>query len=242
VTRTALITGGSGALGRHVVKAFLDEGIRVHVPVFDAKEIEALEAFLDAGVSNVELHEDADLTDPQTVDRIVSEVEASTPEGRAPDILLNLAGGFAMAPIHETDPDTWNRMVAMNATTAFLCSRRVFRGMRAREWGRIVMVSALPALEGGESGLSAYGASKAAVLNLTRTLAREGGPHGITANAVLPSIIDTPANRDAMPDADTSTWIPPEEIARVCLFLAGDDARVVNGAALTLNLGEQDDS
>jgi len=238
VTRTALITGGSGALGRHVVKAFLNEGIRVHVPVFDAREIESLEAFLDAGVSNVELHEDADLTDPDTVDRIVSDVEASTPEGRGPDILLNLAGGFAMAPIHETEPDTWDRMVAMNATTAFLCSRRVFPGMRAREWGRIVMMSALPALEGGESGLSAYGASKAAVLNLTRTLAREGGPHGITANAVLPSIIDTPANRDAMPDADTSSWIPPEEIARVCLFLVGDDARVVNGAAVTLNLGE----
>lgn len=238
MTRTALITGGSGALGRHVVQTFLARGIRVHVPVFDPEEIEELEALLEAGTSNLELHRDADLTDPDAVDRIVSRIEASSAERGAPDILLNLAGGFFMAPVDETDPDAWDRMIAMNATTAFLCSRRVFPGMRARRWGRIVMVSALPALEGGGSGLSAYGASKAAVLNLTRTLAREGGPHGVTTNCVLPSIIDTPANREAMPGADTSGWIPPEEIARVCLFLAGDDARVVNGAAVTLNLGD----
>jgi NAD(P)-dependent dehydrogenase (short-subunit alcohol dehydrogenase family) len=99
-----------------------------------------------------------------------------------------------------------------------------------------VNVSAFPAIDRGKSGLSAYGAAKAAVLNLTQTLAKEGIGHGITVNAVLPSIIDTPANQAAMPNADRSTWLPPEEIASVLAFLASDDARILNGAALTLTL------
>jgi NAD(P)-dependent dehydrogenase (short-subunit alcohol dehydrogenase family) len=158
-------------------------------------------------------------------------------EGRSVEILFNLAGGFEMAPVEETEPGTWERLWQMNVTTAFLCSRTAFPGMKKQGWGRAVNVSALPAVERGQAGLSAYGAAKAAVLNLTGSLSREGVEEGITVNAVLPSIIDTPENREAMPDADTSTWLPPQEIAGVLVFLAADEARVVNGAALTLTLG-----
>jgi len=233
--KRVLITGGTGALGRHVVKRFLEAGAQVHVPVFTPDEADELQDFLGDGAEAVSLHPDADLTRPEVTEELMGAVGGPDPNG--PDILLNLAGGFAMSPITETSPETWERMIAMNATTAFLTSRAAFSAMKARGWGRIVNVSALPALEGGAAELTAYGAAKSAVLNLTRSLAREGAEVGITANAILPSIIDTPANRDSMPDADTSGWIPPAEIAHICHFLAGPRARVVNGAMLTLNLG-----
>lgn len=237
--RTVLVTGGSGQLGRHVVAYFLRRGARVHVPVFDPDERTALDRFLEtrqaADGERLVFHPDGDLADPDRVAAIFREV-ASGPGG-AVEILLNLAGGFAMAPIEETDPALWERMWRMNASTAFLCSKAAFPAMKAAGRGRIVNVSALPAVERGQAELSAYGAAKAAVLNLTWSLAREGAPHGITVNAVLPSIIDTPENREAMPDADPSTWVPPDEIAKVLGFLASDEARTVSGAELTLSLG-----
>ena len=231
--RIALVTGGGGALGRHVVREFLSAGARVHVPVFREEEGEELRAFLEDH-ERLSLHGDGDLTKSSEVARIVSEVEDRA--GRGPDILLNLAGGFSMAPIEETGDEEWEHLLAMNATTAFLCSRAVFPGMRERGWGRIVNMSALPALEGGGKGMSAYGAAKAAVLNLTGTLFREGMGHGITSNTILPSIIDTPANRAAMPDADHSTWVTPREIATLCRFLSTDAARAITGASLTMRL------
>lgn len=232
--RVALVTGGAGALGRHVVRRLLDAGADTHVPVLRTEEGDELREFLGRSPDHLTLHPDADLTQAPVVEGLMERVREGS--GRTPDIVLNLAGGFQMAPLEETDPGVWDRMLGMNATTAFLCSRAAFAGMLERAWGRIVNVSALPALEGGQEGLSAYGAAKAAVLNLTRTLAREGAGRGISVNAILPSIIDTPANRRAMPDADTGAWLPPEEIAEVLRFLLSDEARIVNGAALTLRL------
>lgn len=233
--RIALITGGSGQLGRAVVKRFLEAGARVHVPIFSEGEIPALEAHLGDGMSALHLHRDADLTDPDSVSRMFTDLERA--EGRGPDVLLNLAGGFAVSALEESEPDQWQRMWELNATTAYLASRAAFPGMRARRWGRILTVSALPALDRGARGMAAYGAAKSAVLNLTQTLAREGVEHGITANAILPSIIDTPANRESMPEADTATWLAPWDIAGVLLFLASEEGQIVNGAALPLTLG-----
>jgi NAD(P)-dependent dehydrogenase (short-subunit alcohol dehydrogenase family) len=176
-----------------------------------------------------------DLAEPEAAARVVAAIRET--DGTHPDVLLNLAGGFAMSPLEETGPDTWRRMWEINASSAFFTSRAVFPGMKESGWGRIVNVSAFPAIDRGKSGLSAYGAAKAAVLNLTQTLAKEGLGHGITVNAVLPSIIDTPANRAAMADADRSTWLPPAEVAGILAFLASAEARVVNGAAITLTLG-----
>jgi NAD(P)-dependent dehydrogenase (short-subunit alcohol dehydrogenase family) len=225
--RTALVTGGAGGLGRAVTGALLRAGARVHVPTFDEAEEEALARYLGDGVAAVTLHPGVDLTDP-------GQVEALAEALPRVDILFNLAGGFAMGPVHETAPEGWQRMMEMNASTAFLVTRALLPGMRQGRFGRIVNVSALPALEGGAAGMGAYGASKAAVLHLTRVVAREGREHGITCNAILPEIIDTPGNREAMPDADTGGWLDPEDIARVLLFLASDEARIVNGAALPL--------
>ncbi len=239
--RTVLVTGGTGGLGRHVVRAFVQAGARVHVPVLDDSEIAGVNELLGAAADRVRFHTGADLTEPGVVSRVVRAAHPATLDGdtvRGPDVVLNLAGGFAMGPVEGTDSDTWSHMMGINATTAFLTSRAAFPAMKSRGWGRIVNVSAFPAVRGGAAGLSAYGAAKAAVLNLTQTLAREGASHGITANAILPSIIDTPGNRSAMPEADTSHWIPPEEIAGVCLYLAGSRARIVNGATLTLTLGD----
>jgi NAD(P)-dependent dehydrogenase (short-subunit alcohol dehydrogenase family) len=233
--RIALVTGGTGALGRSVVERFLNEGAKVHVPVFAEDEVSGLRQHLGTAGEAVVFHRDGDLTDVDKVATIFAAIRKA--EGRGPEILLNLAGGFDSSPIEETEPAVWQRMWQMNATTAFLTSRAAFPGMKERGWGRVLNVSAFPALDRGRNGLSAYGAAKAAVLNLTQTLAREGAGHGITANAIVPSTIDTPANREAMPDADNSTWLPPEEMAGVLAFLASEEARLVTGAAITLTLG-----
>ncbi len=233
--RVTLVTGGSGGLGRGVVKVLLEAGARLHVPIYSDDEIPALEAFLGDGFSALHLHSDIDLTDEADVTALFDAIREA--EGDGPEAVVNLAGGFVMSPVDETDPGAWERMWRMNATTAFLVSRAAFPGMKARGRGRIVNVSALPALNRGQSGLSAYGAAKAAVLNLTHTLSLEGVEHGITVNAVLPSIIDTPGNRKAMPDADRAGWLDPVEIGRVIRSLLSDEAQIVNGAAIPLTLG-----
>jgi NAD(P)-dependent dehydrogenase (short-subunit alcohol dehydrogenase family) len=125
-------------------------------------------------------------------------------------------------------------MLRLNATTAFLCCRAALPQMRSMGRGRIINVAAHPALSGEGANMSAYSASKAAVWNLTQSLAREVGGTGITINAVLPSIIDTGANREAMPDADRSRWLAPADIARVMSWLASDEAAIVSGSALRL--------
>ena len=125
----------------------------------------------------------------------------------------------------------------MNATTAFLCSRAAVPLMKESGGGRIVNVAALPAVDRGAKEMSAYAASKAAVLNLTYSLARELRSAAISVNAVAPEILDTPENRRSNPDADTSRWVHPSEAARVIAFLAGEHARVVTGNVLVLARG-----
>jgi NAD(P)-dependent dehydrogenase (short-subunit alcohol dehydrogenase family) len=228
--RVALVTGGTGSLGRAVVARLVADAMDVHASWVTETEAAGLKEMLGWDVDRVHLHR-ADVTDPASVDRLVSAVVGEA--GRL-DVLANIVGGFAFAPLEETDPAVWHRMLALNATSAFLCCRAATPAMRRRKWGRIVNVAAAPALERGAANMSAYAASKAAVLNLTYSLARELGPSGITANAIVPSIIDTPANRKAMPDADTSTWLRPEEIAEVVAFLVSARATVVTGTAVNL--------
>jgi NAD(P)-dependent dehydrogenase (short-subunit alcohol dehydrogenase family) len=233
--RVTLVTGGTGQLGRHVVTRCLDEGARVHVPVFDPGEADSLREHLGDRHDRATLHLEGDLTDAARVDGIMSDIRQA--EGRSVEILLNLAGGFEMSAVEETRPEAWHRLWQMNATTAFLVSRAAVGPMKEAGWGRIVSVSAQPALEGGRAGVGAYAAAKSAVLTVTRTLALEGRERGVTANALVPTVIDTPQNREAMPGADTSRWLPPDEVAGVIAFLASDEARIVNGAAVTLDLG-----
>ena len=229
--RTVLVTGGTGSLGQAVVEHFLAEGARVVVPWVAEREAEALRATLPDAAKLTLLQ--ASVTDPEGAARVVA---AASEVGRLEAAVL-LVGGFAMNPVAETSRDTWDRMVALNATSVFQVAREVVPVLKENGGGRIVTVAAEPALDRGAKGMGAYAATKAAVVSLTRTLAREGGPHGITANAVAPRIIDTPANHRSMPDADTSTWLKPAEIAEVIGFLTGPRGGIVNGSVLTLSRG-----
>ncbi len=224
-----LVPGGGGGLGQSVVRYFMERGAEVHVPLLPGEDSAPLEDGDgdSARPGKLHVHRVGDLADPESVHALFAAIPS-------PQVLLHLAGGFAMAPVDETEPAVWDRMLRMNATSLFLVARSAFAGMKALGWGRIISVSALPALHHGAANMSAYAASKAAVLNLTQTLAREGGPHRITANAILPSIMDTPGNRSAMPDADRTTWIRPAEVAEVLGFLASPAGGVITGAAIPL--------
>lgn len=226
--RTVLVTGGTGFLGEGVVERFLEDGWRVVVPWVSEDEVPRL---MDRVGNPPELVTfKADVTDPESVSRLL---EAA---GELHAAVL-LVGGFAMSPLAETNPGTWERMVALNATSVFQVARQVLPKLEAAGGGSLVTVAAEPALDRGADGMGAYAATKAAVVSLTRTLAQEGAGAGINANAVAPRIIDTPANRESMPDADTSTWLQPREIARVIAFLTSPEGQIVNGAVLTLNRG-----
>lgn len=233
--RVAVVTGGTGALGRWVVRELAASGLRIRVPRHTPEAEDETRAFLDdeledAAAERVRFRP-CDVTDPGEVESFFEAVARE--EGRL-DVLVNGVGGFRMASLEETAPETWRRMWDLNATSAFLCARAAVPHMKARGWGRIVNVASFPALERGGAEMSAYAASKAALLNLTRSLAAELRERGVTVNAVVPRIIDTPANRRAMSDADRSSWLEPRAIARVVDFLVGDDAGIVTGAAIPL--------
>jgi NAD(P)-dependent dehydrogenase (short-subunit alcohol dehydrogenase family) len=227
--RVAVVTGGAGALGSAVVRAFLGAGARVVVPYRKEGELESLRARLGAGADAPLSGSAVDLTSEEEV---AAFFERARSEAGSVNALVNAAGSFSGgAAAHETAWATWQAMLDVNLKTAVLASQAAARQMATRGGGAIVNVSARAALGSGEK-ISAYAASKRALLQLTEAMAAELKPSGVTVNAVLPSTIDTPANRKAMPDADFSTWTKPEEIARVILFLAGPDARIVTGAQI----------
>jgi len=228
-----LVTGGTGALGTAVVQSFADAGAHVTASWVSERERDALLAGLGLAVDRVQV-ERADVTDPESVTALCA--AAARPTGRL-DVLAQLVGGFAYGAIGETEPATWHKMLALNATSSFLCAREAAKWMRPQRWGRIVTVAAVPAVNRGAANMSAYAASKAAVLNLTQSLSQEFVADGITVNAIVPTTIDTPANRKAMPDADRSTWLEPAAIAETILWLAGDAAGIVTGSAVMLSKG-----
>ncbi|MFW2387603.1 MAG: SDR family NAD(P)-dependent oxidoreductase [Polyangiales bacterium] len=216
--REAVVTGGTGALGAAVVGRLIACGAKVHVPVFAAEE---LERFTHRDHEAVALHENLDLTKEDDVARLygaTSDLYAS----------IHIAGGFAMGPIVSTGLDQWEHLMRMNATTCFLCCREAVKAIGERE-GRIVNVAARPVLV-PTGQMAAYSASKAAVAALTLSLSEELSGSGIWVNAIVPSIIDTRANRSAMPDADHEAWPKPEEIAETIAFLSSPQNAVTRGA------------
>ena len=217
--KVVLITGGSGALGQTVVPAFLSAGARVISGDLNPLPVQP-------GVMAVK----ADVSDHADVQRLVN--EAIRTSGRI-DALVNLVGGFADGRVLETDMPTWQRMLTMNLTSAFLLSKSVLPHMLERRMGRIVHVAARAALE-PFPGAAAYIVSKSGLVALIRALSIELSGLGVTINGVLPSTIDTPGNRRAMPDADLSKWARPESIAQTLIFLASDEAIQINGALIPI--------
>lgn len=227
--KAAVVTGGTGALGGAVVETLLDLGWVVHVPWTSEASASRLRERI-AAREGLSLGR-ADLADATRSDDFFRDTVAPGPPLR---LLCNLVGGFAMAKADDTDPDIWDRMWRVNATAPFNAIRSALPLLRGSGGGAIVNVAATAAVDGPAGGMSAYLASKSALVSLTRNLARELAPAGITVNAVAPSVIDTPTNRSAMPDADPGLWVTPGEIAQVVGFLAGPGARVVTGSVLRL--------
>jgi NAD(P)-dependent dehydrogenase (short-subunit alcohol dehydrogenase family) len=215
---TVLVAGGTGYLGNAVVRELIGSGYDVAATWVIERERERLES------EPVELIE-ADLFDADQVDAAiaaVSELEA----------VVNLVGGFSDGPrVHETDPDEFERMLRLNVMPGFLLARAAMPRMMERGGGAFVGVSARPALR-PFAGAAGYISSKAAVLALVQALDAEYKGDGIRCNAILPSVIDTPANRESMPDADHAKWVPPEQIAKVVRFLVSEDSAPTSGAAV----------
>lgn len=221
--RHIVVTGGTGALGTAVVSQLLEAGACCHVSFLDPEE---RERFALGGHTNVQMAEGVDLSDDASVQRFFQQV-AAVPLWAS----IHLAGGFAMQPIEATSGEDFLKQLKMNAMTCFLCCREAAGHMK--QGGRIVNVAARPALEPRTgAGMSAYTASKAAVAALTQALAGELVDRGILVNAVAPSIMDTPANRKAMPGADHDKWPTTDEVARTILFLASPQNACTRGAVV----------
>jgi NAD(P)-dependent dehydrogenase (short-subunit alcohol dehydrogenase family) len=227
--KVALITGGAGGLGAAVVTAFLDAGARVIVPVEHERDLETLRERAHLAASAPLGGARLELTDEGAVRAYYARVAR---EHGGLDVLVNLAGGFAGGqPVHETAWSLWQQQLDINLKTAVVSCAAAVPHLLARGGGAIVNVSTRTATQPAAS-LAAYAAAKRAVLQLTEALAAELRDANVTANAILPSVIDTPANRRGNPDADHERWVKPEDIARVILFLVGPDARIISGAAI----------
>jgi NAD(P)-dependent dehydrogenase (short-subunit alcohol dehydrogenase family) len=223
-----MVTGAAGNLGRAVARAFESAGAKLvlvdhapaRLPHLFPEMVYSPDHYLAVSV---------DLLDPQAVAEMTQ--ESTRLFGRI-DVLANVAGGFRSGkPVHETPSETWNLMMDLNARSILHTSRTVVPLMQEQKRGKIINVAARAALSGG-ARIGAYSASKSAVLRLTESMSAELKRDGINVNCVLPGTIDTPPNREAMPNADRSRWVPPEAIADVILFLASDAARAVHGAAI----------
>jgi NAD(P)-dependent dehydrogenase (short-subunit alcohol dehydrogenase family) len=220
--KVIVVTGASGALGKVVAEVALARGARVAAVDHAPSQIPATAERIELG--------GVDLTDAAQAKKAI---DAATAHFGKLDALINIAGGFAFEAVAEGDPKTWQHMYALNVLTALNASRAAIPHLAASSAGRIINVGAMGALQAG-AGMGAYAASKAGVHRLTEALAAEWKGK-ITVNAVLPSIIDTAANRASMPKADFSKWVTAQELAEVMLFLASDAASAVTGALLPVN-------
>ena len=217
--RVFLITGAFGVLGQAVARAAAAAGERLALVDVAGQGPAPDGAFVQGGV---------DLTDPGAAK---AAVDAAAARLGGLDALINVAGGFVWETVEAGDPATFDRLFALNTRTCLNASRAAIPHLKASAAGRIVNVGANGALKAA-AGMGAYAASKAGVHALTQSLAEELKGHGVTVNAVLPSILDTPTNREDMPDADFSAWVAPDDLAAVILFLASEASKAVTGALI----------
>ena len=213
--KVVLITGAAGCLGREVTRVAKAQGAKVIL----------LDLAFPEAMQEREQTYALDLTDREAVENVLSGIEVV-------DAVINVAGGFDMGPaLYEVSQGDWDKMFALNVVTAKNMIAACVPKMLQRGRGAVVNVGAAAALSGG-ANMSAYCSSKSVVMNMTQSLSEEVKRQGINVNAVLPSVIDTPANRNAMPDADFSEWVSPEQLANVMCFLISDLARGIHGALI----------
>lgn len=225
--QVVMITGAAGNLGSAAVRAFEAAGARLVLVNHRVEHLE--EKFADLAESEDHLFVGVDLTDAGAVEGMAFEVVQQF--GQI-DVLTNIAGGFRMgSPVHEMSLETWSFMMDLNATSVVHTARAIVPHMLQREKGKVISIAARAGLQ-GKARMGAYVASKSAVIRLTESMAAELKEKGINVNCILPGTIDTPENREAMPNANHEKWVPPEAIADVILFLASDAARVIHGAAV----------
>ncbi len=220
-----LLTGGTGGLGLGVTPAVLRQGVAsLTIPYRSPQDVERLKGRLSPAALSQVRFVASDLMQESAVEALVNDLERV-------DVLIHLVGGFSMGSTHEYDLSAWQHDMDLNLTTTFLVCKHSLRRMREQGYGRMVTVGSRGAIEPGAQ-LAAYCASKAGVVALTKAIAAETQGMNITANVVLPSIIDTPTNREAMGTDPANQWVKPESLAEVICFLASDAAQDLRGAAV----------
>lgn len=233
--KIAIVTGGTGALGRVIVNKFAEAGMRVYVPVRSIPE------FLEVFESKNEITEfsgflkrfglPCDATDEVSVREFCDNV---VKQEKRIDYLVNTVGGYhPKRMVSDTDTQLIESQLLLNFSTTFWFTKYSLTYFKISNFGRVVSIGVKPALE-PTAGKLAYSLSKAAVVNLMQTLALEHKEQDMTFNAIIPSIIDTPANRESMQNQDFSKWVTPQEIADKCLFLFSDEGKSTNGEAIKM--------
>lgn len=223
--QTAFVTGATGHLGRATALYLADQGAQLVLAGRDQTALTTLSDKLPGNHMICPL----DLLDRAVLYDAVLKAEVRF---GSIDCLIALAGGFDMGrPVHEAERDDWQKMQALNLETLLSAMAAIVPGMKQRKRGKIVTVGANAALKGG-AGMGPYVAAKAAVMRATESASAELKDHNINVNAVLPSVLDTPDNRRAMPNADTSKWVPLDKLASVIAFLASSDSDAIHGALI----------
>jgi NAD(P)-dependent dehydrogenase (short-subunit alcohol dehydrogenase family) len=228
-SRTVVVTGAAGALGQAVARYFLDDGARLALIDRDAAHLRTVfPALVDDARHGLFA---ADVTSEAGMHTVVESIVDRF--GRV-DVLVHVAGGFEMGePVHGLTRASWERMMDLNAWSFVTATRDLIPHMLQHGKGRVIAVSARAA-ERGQANMAAYGASKSALQRLVEALSGEVAARGISVNSIAPTIMDTPANRRAMPDADRSAWVPTAMAARAIGFLASEEGGWVHGQHLVV--------
>lgn len=226
--QTAIVTGAAGNLGSKVAHALAREGVRLVLPyVEDLKPTELLEWLADKDIEHL-----AFPADVANADQVRSMVFEAQNRFGTLDILVNCVGALGKAKtVDETEPEEWDRLMNLNLKSAFVCCRAALPWMKEQKRGRIVNIGARAGLRATPL-YGAYAAAKAGLIRLTEVIAAENKKFDITANVIIPSILDTPENRKAMPKDDPAKWVKPDELAKVVIFLVSDAARAINGSTI----------
>lgn len=222
--RYILITGGTGGLGSGVTAIALKQGARLTLPYLHTREADRLKSQLSSSDLERVQFVSADLTDEASVISLIENHSRL-------DAVIHLVGGFAMGATADFSYADWRHQVELNLHTTFLVCKHSLKKMLKQDYGRIVTIGSRGA-EQPAGQLAAYSASKAGVVALTKAIAEETKGTGVTANVVLPSVIDTPGNRAAMGDGDADKWVKPQSLGEVICFLASEAAKDIRGAAI----------